>query len=193
MQSMKKDEAKQMIYNFGMTVRMNQMYHQYLWFGWEITDHIARIAVGILAVLSVLFSAVPNTTAYSMGTAIAAAVVAVALNVFNLSRNVSLHYGLFQRWTDLRQHVERFDVLIDEQNQDDELPKHLIDQIIDFKVRKNQIEANEPSTCAIIHRHCQSRIWESVWGLDEHGKPVRTLQQVQSEAKRRSHMSSSAA
>src|SRR5579859_7622665 len=82
---------------------MNQRYHQRLswWFG--LLDKLAKIAVAVVAVVAVVLALSGEAwKTYDIGWSVAAAVLAVILNVLPFGEYERFYDEMFRRWSDLR-------------------------------------------------------------------------------------------
>lgn len=142
-------------YQLSLMAGMNQRYHQERARIWTLLDRSFKIAVGILAVVGACMAVV---TMFAIGLALdvtsivvasLAAFVAIVLNVLPFGEWASLHHGLFQRWTDLREDVDG--LLFDLQG---EPTSENWERLRQFDAKVHRINASEPGCNQKLLNEC---------------------------------------
>lgn len=109
---MEKENLKNSVWELSFTASMNQDYYQTLTFYTAFLDRTVRIVVGILAVFSLIVACVPDWGSWSVPLAIVSLVAALVLNIVPLQNYERKFAQLYQQWTDLRAHLQRFEIRV---------------------------------------------------------------------------------
>ena len=157
---------------------INQRYHQRLgwWFG--VADKLAKISVAIVAVVAVVLAlSGEEWKIYEVGWAIAAAVLAVVLNVLPFGEYEKFYDEMFRSWSDLRIEAETQKVKV-RGEPGANVPDHVSERFTELNQRQHSLNSEEPSPWRWLLKICQQDRNQRKWG-------VRTNEEVRAERARR--------
>lgn len=151
---MKKEEHIKKLEYLSFTAAMNVRYHQYKWTRFSNIDKGIRIAVGVVAVISVVVSingfSMSNNGYFgfaSAAIAILSLIVAIVLNITPANEREAFHRDLLRRWSDLREEVDgeivRVESTVDYEN--DVYKEERLHRLEDLAKKKNRINSMENS------------------------------------------------
>ncbi len=177
---MTNEQCAAKLYDVRFTAGFNQRYHQICEWRYGIADKSVRIAVGVLAIASLVATAMRGgwLADHSLGVSVIALIAAIILNVIPLGEREKFHGELFHRWTDLRKDAELQLVRVDAAKEMDVADDHICERLRELIARCNDIDAQEPAPFRKLLRRCEDDERESEWG-------VRTTKEVERERKKR--------
>jgi hypothetical protein len=189
---MEKENLKNSVWELSFIVSMNQDYYQTLTFYAACLDRLVRIVVGILAVFSLIIACVPDWGSWSITLAIVSLVTALVLNIVPLQNYERKFAQLYQQWTDLRAHLQRFEIRVFGQVLEANFmicsKGRLIEKVLpadardfqDLTNERHRIEADEFWDCDWLNRKCQRAERQRRWGPQ-----IKTYEQEIAEISRR--------
>jgi hypothetical protein len=161
------------------TCGMNQRYHQRLKLYWAILDRTIRIAVGVLAVLGLVFAIPGMDNGWGLRVAILSLVVAIALNIVPVSDWEKAHAELFRAWSELRKDAESESVKACSLD-GTSVPSYVADRLCEMTGKEHSLDADEPAPWKWLLARCQGDEVEARWG-----KGIRTFADAEKERERR--------
>ncbi len=175
-------DFKDRLYGLIRTCGINQRYHHRLswWFGFF--DKLTKISIGAVAIAA-LVATLLGTDWHDVEVqfAIAAAILAIAINVLPFGEREKVYDELFRCWSDLRTDAEVQDVKIREvelQGDNKPVADHFVDRLTELLTKQHTINSKEAAPIRWLLRKCQEDENESVWG-----RKIRTPDQVTAKRK----------
>jgi hypothetical protein len=165
-------ECRNALWELIRTCSVNQRYHQRLawWFG--AFDKLSKIAVGVVAIAALVLTLMGEDWHNAeIEWAIAAAVLAVAINVLPFGEREKIYDELFRCWSDLRIDAEVQDVKLPDNNE--AAPCHATERLVELLTKQHSLNAKEAAPIRWLLRRCQADDRESIYG-----KGIRTAEQV---------------
>lgn len=175
----KKDDLIKKLNNLSFTAAMNIRYHQYKWTKYSYIDKSIRIAVGIVAVLSVVASSMGSSDIKNILIAnlsfllsILSLIVAIVLNIAPVSDRETFHRDLFRRWSDLREEVDSEIVRVEslDISGNEEGLNKFMNRLEDLTRKKNRINAFEDSPDDELLKKCYRQENKARTGFETQGE-----------------------
>ncbi len=156
---------------------INQRYSQRLAWWYGLADKSSKIAVAVVAVVAVVLALLDegwkNT---EIVWAIAAAVLAVVLNVLPFGEYEKFYDEMFRCWSDLRIDAE-LQKLKNRGESQSNIPDHAAERFQELRQKQYSLNAEEPAPWGWLLNICQRDMNQRHWG-------VRTNEQVREEGVR---------
>lgn len=145
---MTREEFDEKHYEMSLTAGMNQRYHQAKAGTWACWDRSFKISTGMVAVAGAI-TAFSGPGWFGAFLAIAAAMLAVSLNVLPFVEWSALHADMLRRWSDLREDIDAlgFDV-------NGEPSKPLIERLRNLDAKIHRVCGLEPKVDKGFLRKC---------------------------------------